>query len=939
MSSPADKIFEPPDLTPSEIVLLHCDHFAPVPQTTRTSRIGFEVQQAFFLLIFEIPALSLASGSDPQASGVVKVLLGLVAVGWPVGWWLLRRSELRALEVGVSPLNGTRKSVVPQLLRASISAALLAHEQCGNLSFEVTGEKLHAHFYKNSFPWPPNSLEEQLLRGREIPVPELVYDWLADNSHFPESRALRLLLHNITLREKAGAQFMTREGERTVNWAPVELLLRECRDNKPKIWELLQKSIDAGLKQREVPPHYETVGGRVQVPKYFYQEAPVGDVEAQSTAAVQNELSATTGETPSIQARVVPPVATLIILVAALSGVVVALRYHPDNLDAAIVNFVITLLPMVTGRLIMDRWKRLDEYRQRLGLAREGYRDYVSNIELPKQSGVNQGLGLAALAAVMTLLAAIWGFWLVLAPLLIVGAHTLKLIINYGEFKRKTTESAVRARVTALAKEVPAAKTEISARGATIIEKAAEPSRSGPGRSEPTLKEPAPKSADSLMPGEPIAAQDLPAASPAMTELLGRWRERRLRLNHIYWIGLGALILGYAALVEVYWNLRTHSPWIREDGNYIPTALLIPLVIMIFVLFWVFIGDRNDPDAGRKWRKELFSDDGEGESRHGTPSILIGAWRILILFEAPLLLPGADAAIPHAWFAATALLLLVAHWFGMEWARAKTMKHLPVPMPADLLLLRVFGSPAYRDLAELIGPWLKIGNILQLEGPDTVGESQELLAAVEAGNVDSALVNSISEVEKRTAHLSAEPDPTLCFRRLTFQCTNAVWQPAIQFLLDRVDAVAIDLSSFAPEHQGSAWELGQLLDRVPLSKVTLLVNDSTDLNCLGDILDAAKETMAANSPNSDDPSARWQLIRIGGLSARQPNESYYEWKRRMDRHLDSSQLLAWLLSTTGRAPQGEVSNTSPTVLRWGRQALWPWLAALALSACWAFVGR
>ena len=54
MSSPVNKMFETPDLTPSEIVLLHCDRFAPVPPRTRTSRIGFEVQQAFFLLIFEI---------------------------------------------------------------------------------------------------------------------------------------------------------------------------------------------------------------------------------------------------------------------------------------------------------------------------------------------------------------------------------------------------------------------------------------------------------------------------------------------------------------------------------------------------------------------------------------------------------------------------------------------------------------------------------------------------------------------------------------------------------------------------------------------------------------------------------------------------------------------------------------------------------------------
>jgi hypothetical protein len=913
-----------PDLTPSEVVLLHCDRFAPVPPRTRASRVGFEVQQAFFLLIFEIPAIGLACGlSNPQPDTIVRVIAGLAAVGWSVGWWFLRRSELRSQEVGISPLHGTRKAVASELLRSSISAALLANEQCGALSFEIEPDGIHALFRKNHFPWPPHSLEEQLLRDRKLAVSELVYDWLADNSHFPESRAFRLLLHNIMQREKAGARFTAEEGERTVDWAPVESLIRHCRDNRPQIWELLQKGIDAGLKRREVPPRFKTVGSRVEVPEYFYKEAPVGDVEAvEPAAAAQNEMSPTTGETSSIQARAVPPVASLIISVAALSGVVLALRYRPHNLNAAIVNFVIALVPMVTGRLMMDRWKRLDQYRQRIGLVSEAYRDYVSNIQLPKQGAVSQGLGLAALAAVMSLLAAIWGFWLVIAPILIVAANAVKMITNYQEFKKKTTESAVRARVEALAKQMPA-KAEISAARPTPIDRAPEPATSRP----------LPESANPLVSADPMAAQDLPSASPEMTELLGRWRERRLRLNRIYWIGLGTLIFGYASLVEVYWNFRTQGPWINENGDYIPAALSIPLAIMIFVLAWIFIGDRNDPDGGRKWRK-VFSDDGEGISRHQTPAILIGLWRILILFEAPLLPSATDAAIPHAYFAATALLFLVAHWLGMEWACSKMMKDLPVPVPQDLLLLRVFGSPAYRDLAQLIGPWLKVGNIVQLEGPDTVAESQELQAAVEAGNVDQALVNSLSDVEKRMANLSAEPDPALHFRRLTFQCTNAVWQSAIQFVLARVDAVMIDLSDFAFEHQGSAWELGQLLDRVPLRKVTLLVNDSTDLNCLRKILDAAKQTMAPTSPNRSDASARWQLIRIGGLSARQPNESYYEWKRRMDRHLDSDQLLAWLLSTTGHAARAEVSNTSPTVLRWGRQARWPWLASLAISAWW-----
>src|ERR1035438_9190407 len=96
----------------------------------------------------------------------------------------------------------------------------------------------------------------------------------------------------------------------------------------------------------------------------------------------------------------------------------------------------------------------------------------------------------------------------------------------------------------------------------------------------------------------------------------------------------------------------------------------------------------------------------------------------------------------------------------------------------------------------------------------------------------------------------------------------------------------MDLSSLSPTNQGCAWEIGQLLDRVPLSRVTLLVNDSTDLDCLEAILNNAARRVSAKSPNRGDPAAVWRLVRIGGLAKRQENESYFDWKRRIDSRLD-----------------------------------------------------
>jgi hypothetical protein len=267
------------------------------------------------------------------------------------------------------------------------------------------------------------------------------------------------------------------------------------------------------------------------------------------------------------------------------------------------------------------------------------------------------------------------------------------------------------------------------------------------------------------------------------------------------------------------------------------------------------------------------------------------------------------------------------------------MRECPVPRPRRLVMLRVFGSPSFDDLVTLIGPWQTVGLIEHLEGFDTVGTRSDVQAAVESGQVDRILAKDLAEVQEQLAGASIEPDRALRFRRHAFQCTNATWRQAILAMLDRADAVLMDLSSLSVERQGCAWELGQLLNRVPLAKVSLLVNDSTDLECLRSILNDAAEHMPSDSPNCSDPPPTWQLIRIGGLQARLPSESFYEWKRRLDVRLDPMLLARWLLSTASTPRTEEVAKDALHLsadIPWARQARWSWLALMLLSAAFAF---
>jgi hypothetical protein len=147
------------------------------------------------------------------------------------------------------------------------------------------------------------------------------------------------------------------------------------------------------------------------------------------------------------------------------------------------------------------------------------------------------------------------------------------------------------------------------------------------------------------------------------------------------------------------------------------------------------------------------------------------------------------------------------------------------------------------------------------------------LRRVKAGRIEDILVETKGQVERELSALSLKPDDELLFERQAFQCTDTTWQLAVRGMMDGADAVAMDLSSLSPTNQGRAWEIGQLLDRAPLSRVTLLVNDSTDLQCLQTILDAAARRVSAKSPNREDPKAILVTSPTSGQEAMQGKEN------------------------------------------------------------------
>jgi hypothetical protein len=861
-------------LTPSEVVLLRCDLFAPPPALDFRKRAKFEWDKAFPFAVAMFFAMAVAAAGDqvPISGRIVAAVIGLgLVIGYLVYRRKLKPEEDREDVAVVRPLGQQRLADSHELVLATYSAALLANEQAGVLRFEDVPEGLFVIFAHEVKGWPAESLEGRLRRGRRMRLSELIFDFLGDGSNFPWNRAARIAEHTAVLRgmlEDKGPQ-------EVIDAASVDALLRECREGRPKVWNGVRNGIGAGLKMREVPPTMEEIGGK-RIPRYDYPERPVSELDRpESKQGDEGSDGKPQGVPVNLWAFSVGlAVATLLVL----------RFWHPENAGWASLSAIAAAAVTIAMHILTRRAKRrLVAKREKSGLPGKPsvpgpwFMDPLT--DLSSFELVASVIVIGLLTAFLVALSP----YLVLAVLLLILLQIAKVLTQLSEWKNKTTQ------------ELVAVRLRETTRAQTIA-------NSGAHAQEDTTLRTAEKTADfrrdvplPRIP-EPVPAHELPPLSPETKEKLSRWSERKERLHRLYVVGevwlLGVYLLLVAACVLL-------GPASGDVWPAIATGIGIP-VLLLAALYY------------------LSSD--------------LGIGRLVILLEAPFLFSGVRWLQPY--FATGALLLLVLQWAWLDRAALRLIRELPVPEPRRLLMLRVFGSPEFDDLVELIGPWKRVGMIGHLEGFDTVAANPEVQKAVEAGETDRAIARDMEQVRAQMAMASAETDQDLLFCRHSFQCSMNTWQEAIQAMIDQADVVVMDLSSFSEKNQGSAWELGQLLNRVPLSRVTVLINQSTEIDCVRRILDAKAMEMGANSPNASNPEAKWQLISIGGASRRQ-GESYFEWKRRLDDRLEPMQLAGWLLSIAADPKDREAAISvqySRTVRRWGRPSRWGWMVAFAASA-------
>jgi hypothetical protein len=189
-----------------------------------------------------------------------------------------------------------------------------------------------------------------------------------------------------------------------------------------------------------------------------------------------------------------------------------------------------------------------------------------------------------------------------------------------------------------------------------------------------------------------------------------------------------------------------------------------------------------------------------------------------------------------------------------------------------LLFLRVFGSSSRSEqLFDLLAArWRYAGNIQLISATDLARsrfEPDEFLDFL-SGRLSGAYIRTARDLDARLGDIDRPADPDGRYRVNEYFCGADTWQATVTRLMARSDLIVMDLRAFTSARTGSIFELGALIDDVPLTRVVLLIDRTTDEPQLRRTLAGLWQQMSPQSPNAHGGPARVRVIDLScGLPA------------------------------------------------------------------------
>jgi len=123
-----------------------------------------------------------------------------------------------------------------------------------------------------------------------------------------------------------------------------------------------------------------------------------------------------------------------------------------------------------------------------------------------------------------------------------------------------------------------------------------------------------------------------------------------------------------------------------------------------------------------------------------------------------------------------------------------------------------------------------LGPVTAIAAPDVAARTVDPSDFLEfaTGRLDARFVTSAADLDERLQHLDWAPDPDGRYRVSELCCRADTWRAAVVSLMDRADAVVMDLRDFSKKRAGCAFELQQLGQRIDADRLVLAVDASTD---------------------------------------------------------------------------------------------------------------
>lgn len=318
------------------------------------------------------------------------------------------------------------------------------------------------------------------------------------------------------------------------------------------------------------------------------------------------------------------------------------------------------------------------------------------------------------------------------------------------------------------------------------------------------------------------------------------WRSVGLTALFVSIILLGAYLLGFQFVGCAI--LTTESVALLESRHF----LLWGMVLACGALAWLLLRR-----AARRYQAKLASDQ----------MFTLDSWWLLVSALQILFQMGSSGAASFAFLLAFAGYKLALN-LGL---RRFGLADQP-GTPQSMLLLRVFGhATRARSLVDQVGQTCRhAGPINMIGGTDLATallEPDELMMFW-SGKLRQGFVVSAAELENRLGHLDETRDPDGRYRINEFFCHDNTWRATVHALAQRSAVVLMDLRGFSKANRGCEFELGMLLDEVPLDRVVLLVDGSTRTEDLEPLLHAAWGRLSAASPNRDAAQPVLHLFRV-----------------------------------------------------------------------------